>query len=69
MNPTKLKNRMNGKVQDLQSHVKAADLDLFDIVKSPFGGSTVWSERKRSGKGTDRHCSGLHHPQSLLGYA
>lgn len=25
MDTTKLKNRMNGKVQDLQSHVKAAD--------------------------------------------
>lgn len=92
MDTTKLKDRMNGKVQELQTPVKAASpavspapvdsaylaltnnaldiiranlksqpltLDLFDIVKSPSGGSTVFEVPGLSGSEAAKELTGI----------
>ncbi len=92
MDTTKLKDRMNGKVQELQTPVKAAaptlaqapvdsvylaltnnaldiiranlksqplTLDLFDIVKSPSGGSTVFEVPGLSGSEAAKELTGI----------
>ena len=93
MDNTKLKNRMSGKVQELQQPVEAAaapdtslvpvdsnylalsnnaldiiranlksqplTLDLFDIVKSPSGGATVFSVPGLSGDEAEKELSGI----------
>lgn len=92
MDTTKLKDRMNGKVQELQTPVKAAaptvslapvdsaylaltnnaldiiranlksqplTLDLFDVVKSPSGGSTVFEVPGLSGSEAAKELTGI----------
>ena len=58
----------------IQENLKHQPLSfhLFDMVKSPSGGSTVFSVPGLSGEEAEKELTGIildyHHPQGLLGY-